>query len=232
MSPRQVRLALALASGADGVHLAGRPAPGAAKSVRQAFRSRGRDAIISVPCHNLEDIEVAREEQVDLLLFSPVFEKLSAQPQGLEALRRACETADGIPVFALGGVTPLQCPGLPCRRRRRRRRHSTLCHGRLAAAEKHCMALPSHPANSAYGTIYSEIRRNHAECPFEKVLDLSSIGRSTWSRQYPYFLGAFLIAVSMLPWAAACHAQDTQDRADCARNQREVRCRHRPGYIR
>jgi thiamine-phosphate pyrophosphorylase len=100
----------ALASGADGVHLAGRPAPGAAKGVRQAFRSRGRDAIISVPCHDLEDIRVAREEQVDLLLFSPVFEKLSAQPQGLEALRRACETADGIPVFALGGVTPANAP--------------------------------------------------------------------------------------------------------------------------
>src|SRR6202453_4352317 len=34
--------------------------------------------------------------------------------------------------------------------------------------------------------------------------------RSAGSRQYPYFLSAFLIAVSMLPWAAACHAQDTQ----------------------
>jgi hypothetical protein len=33
---------------------------------------------------------------------------------------------------------------------------------------------------------------------------------SAGSRQYPYFLSAFLIAVSMLPWAAACHAQDTQ----------------------
>src|SRR5271163_3943222 len=78
---------LALAAGADGVHLAGRPTPGAARSVRRVFRSRGRDAIISVPCHDLEDIHVALEEQVDLLLFSPVFEKLSAQPQGLEALR-------------------------------------------------------------------------------------------------------------------------------------------------
>jgi hypothetical protein len=68
--------ALALAAGADGVHLAGKPAPGAARSVRQAFRSNGRDAIISVPCHSLDDIHVARKEQVDLMLFSPVFEKL------------------------------------------------------------------------------------------------------------------------------------------------------------
>jgi thiamine-phosphate pyrophosphorylase len=96
----------ALALAADGVHLAGKPAPGAARSVRQSFRSRGRDAIISVPCHDLDDIRVAVEERVDLLLFSPVFEKLSLQPQGLEALSRACVEARGIPVFALGGVTP------------------------------------------------------------------------------------------------------------------------------
>jgi thiamine-phosphate pyrophosphorylase len=101
---------LALAAGADGVHLAGRPTPGAAGRVRQAFRSRGRDAIISVPCHDLKDIHMAVEEQVDLLLFSPVFEKLSAPPQGLEALRRACAAARGIPVFALGGVTPASAP--------------------------------------------------------------------------------------------------------------------------
>ena len=100
--------ALALASGADGVHLAGKPAAGAARTVRQIFRATRRDAIISVPCHSLDDIHVARKEQVDLILFSPVFEKLTgpeAPPQGLEALREACAAAEGIPVFALGGVT-------------------------------------------------------------------------------------------------------------------------------
>lgn len=102
--------ALALAAAADGVHLAGKPAPGAARSVRQSFRSRGRDAIISVPCHDLDDIRVAVAEQVDLLLFSPVFEKLSVQSKGLEALGRACVEAQGIPVFALGGVTLANAP--------------------------------------------------------------------------------------------------------------------------
>jgi thiamine-phosphate pyrophosphorylase len=100
--------ALAVAAGADGVHLAGKPVPGAARSVRQIFRAASRDAIISVPCHGLNDIHVARKEQVDLILFSPIFEKLAAPeaaPQGLEALRQACAEADGIPVFALGGVT-------------------------------------------------------------------------------------------------------------------------------
>jgi thiamine-phosphate pyrophosphorylase len=100
--------ALAVAAGADGVHLAGKSVPGAARSVRQIFRAARRDAIISVPCHGLDDIHVARKEQVDLILFSPIFEKLAAPeaaPQGLDALRQACAEAKGIPVFALGGVT-------------------------------------------------------------------------------------------------------------------------------
>jgi thiamine-phosphate pyrophosphorylase len=110
--------ALAAAAGADGVHLAGKPTPGAALRARQLFRAAARtagrtadlDALISVPCHTLGDIHVARKEQVDLMLFSPVFEKLTApeaEPQGLEALRQACAAAEGIPVLALGGVTSI-----------------------------------------------------------------------------------------------------------------------------
>jgi hypothetical protein len=34
--------------------------------------------------------------------------------------------------------------------------------------------------------------------------------RSTWTRQFPSFLGALLIALGMLPWAVPCLAQDTQ----------------------
>ena len=94
---------LALAAGAGGVHLAGKPQAGAASRVRQAFR----EAIISVPCHSVEDIHMASQEQVDLILFSPVFEKTSGAvlTQGLDGLRLACVAAQGIPVFALGGVT-------------------------------------------------------------------------------------------------------------------------------
>ncbi len=98
---------MALEAGADGVHLAGTPLPGAASSVRNAFRLAC--PIISVPCHSLAEIAVACAERVDLILFSPVFEKLSAEfpppAQGLEGLRLACAAARGIPVLALGGVT-------------------------------------------------------------------------------------------------------------------------------
>jgi thiamine-phosphate pyrophosphorylase len=44
-------------------------------------------------------------QRVDLILFSPVFEKLSHPTHGIPGLRRACAAAQGIPVFALGGVT-------------------------------------------------------------------------------------------------------------------------------
>jgi thiamine-phosphate pyrophosphorylase len=48
---------------------------------------------------------VAAQEPVDMMLFSPVFEKLSQPAQGLEGLHLACAAARGIPVIALGGVT-------------------------------------------------------------------------------------------------------------------------------
>jgi thiamine-phosphate pyrophosphorylase len=95
--------ALALSAGADGVHLAGKPVLGMTSRVRGS-----RPVIVSVPCHSLKDVRVAVQEQVDLLLFSPIFEKVSGEPapaQGLDGLRQACDAAQGIPVFALGGVT-------------------------------------------------------------------------------------------------------------------------------
>jgi thiamine-phosphate pyrophosphorylase len=92
---------LARTAGADGVHLAGPPHPGAVATVRQSFP----EAIISLPCHSLDDIAMAVSQRVDLILFSPVFEKSSHSTQGLEGLRHACAAAQGIPVFALGGVT-------------------------------------------------------------------------------------------------------------------------------
>ncbi len=97
---------LAREAGADGVHLAGEPTPGAADAVRAVFPN----ALISLPCHTLDEVELAVKEQADLVLFSPIFEKATAAPQGLEALHQACLTAPTIPVFALGGVTAANAP--------------------------------------------------------------------------------------------------------------------------
>ena len=91
---------------ADGVHLAGKPRLGAAGTVRRQFPG----GLVSMPCHSLEDVHVAVAEQADLLLFSPVFEKGAAPPQGIPGLRRACDAARGIPVYALGGVSSVNAP--------------------------------------------------------------------------------------------------------------------------
>jgi hypothetical protein len=34
--------------------------------------------------------------------------------------------------------------------------------------------------------------------------------RFNWSRRFPHFLSAFVVAAGMLPWAVSCRAQDTQ----------------------
>jgi thiamine-phosphate pyrophosphorylase len=86
---------MARAAGADGVHLAGKLEKGAVSTIRGEFPG----AIVSVPCHTLNEVDL------NLILFSPIFEKASCQVQGLDGLRRACVQAQGIPVLALGGVT-------------------------------------------------------------------------------------------------------------------------------
>ncbi len=110
---------VALASGADGVHL---PAAGAAATLR-ALRSgnvAGAASLwVSVSCHTLAEVELARDAGADCILFAPVFGKEIRQPQatqtslspetlpgvGLAALAAACQAAGPIPVLALGGVT-------------------------------------------------------------------------------------------------------------------------------
>lgn len=114
-SPAALEVALEVAAG--GVHFPGGPAEGAVEGVRRAFARAGRQAIVSVACHAVEEVVAARILGADLALFSPVFSKDAAKggagrlPQGLDALGRACIAAEGMPVFALGGVTPENATG-------------------------------------------------------------------------------------------------------------------------
>jgi thiamine-phosphate pyrophosphorylase len=110
---------VALDAGADGVHLpatsAGKTAadPGsavaqnAAQAAEQVFARAGREVVVSAACHSAEEIKQAAG--ADLLLFSPIFEKATAERaldgQGLTALREAVDLARPVPVLALGGVT-------------------------------------------------------------------------------------------------------------------------------
>jgi thiamine-phosphate pyrophosphorylase len=101
------RVDVALACGADGVHLTAQAGELTVAQVRAIWPGVG---VVSVACHTVEEVERAREMGADLVIFGPVFEKpLSDEPAlpgvGLERLRDACGAAGGMPVLALGGVT-------------------------------------------------------------------------------------------------------------------------------
>ncbi len=69
--------------------------------------------MVSVACHSPEEIRQAAG--ASMLLFSPVFEKVTVQGtvtrgQGLAALRAAVDIARPIPVLALGGVNEKNAP--------------------------------------------------------------------------------------------------------------------------
>jgi thiamine-phosphate pyrophosphorylase len=99
------RTDVALASGADGVHL--RSDDISASEVREVWRQCNTSSpLVANSCHTLEEVQKAAGEKADFVVFAPVFEKRVAPavaPAGLEALRQTCGC--DIPVLALGGVT-------------------------------------------------------------------------------------------------------------------------------
>ncbi len=120
--------AVALESGADGVHIPGGLSPEelgeAVAGIRSQWAGQSHSAhgraidgpAISVACHAAADVRAARRAGASLALFAPVFEKaLPGGPglpgKGLEALAEACRAGrehgarPELPVLALGGVT-------------------------------------------------------------------------------------------------------------------------------
>ena len=100
------RTDVALAVGADGVHL--RADDVLPREARQAaHRPLTTDHfLVAASCHSKEDVIRADSEGADFAVFAPVFEKNKApgrRPTGLAALHEACRAK--IPVLALGGVT-------------------------------------------------------------------------------------------------------------------------------
>ncbi len=105
------RVDVAIACGADGVHLRSDDiSPGAVRDVwkRSAADGEGesRPPLIGVSCHTQSEIAQARSQGADFAVFAPVFEKSGmpgASPGGLDGLRKACQ--ERLPVLALGGIT-------------------------------------------------------------------------------------------------------------------------------
>jgi thiamine-phosphate pyrophosphorylase len=110
------RADVALAAGADGVHLTARPGELTPENVRQlyAFANAPRP-VISVSCHNIKEVALSAAAGADLILFAPVFEKrvggkLIKAGAGIDTLAAAVSAANGIPVLAIGGVTTENSP--------------------------------------------------------------------------------------------------------------------------
>jgi thiamine-phosphate pyrophosphorylase len=114
------RTDVARATAADGVHL--RTNDITPQEVRTAWRSEAtkcgagalareispRSPLIAVSCHSAEEVIQAAKNQATFAVFSPVFEKKDAVPQGLKALTEASRAK--IPVLALGGITLQNAP--------------------------------------------------------------------------------------------------------------------------
>ena len=107
------RTDVAIAAGADGVHL--RSEDISPQEVRAVWEKCGAGALarvspraplIGVSCHSPEEVKKAAASGATFVVFAPVFEKkdtLNAHPVGLTPLREASKAK--IPVMALGGVT-------------------------------------------------------------------------------------------------------------------------------
>jgi thiamine-phosphate pyrophosphorylase len=100
------RADIALAAGADGVHLRSKDVP--AEVVRKIWREAhgSGDPVIAISCHCDAEVVAAEQAGADFVVFGPVFEKKGPpeiRSTGLDALREICNHK--VPVLALGGVT-------------------------------------------------------------------------------------------------------------------------------
>jgi thiamine-phosphate pyrophosphorylase len=98
------RVDIALAAGADGVHL-----PSDSFRVSEIRPWSSNNFLIGVSVHSQKEIQRAHEDGADYVLVGHLFETPSksgyGNPLGLEFLRNAC-TRTPIPVFGLGGIRP------------------------------------------------------------------------------------------------------------------------------
>jgi thiamine-phosphate pyrophosphorylase len=97
------RIDVAMAVGADGVHL-----PATSFSVADARELLGPERIIGASTHSPEEAAAAGRAGADFVVFGPVFETPSKQaygpPVGLDRLSETVQ-ATSLPVLAIGGVT-------------------------------------------------------------------------------------------------------------------------------
>jgi thiamine-phosphate pyrophosphorylase len=102
------RVDVAMALGADGVHLTRKSLP-----PREARALVGSDMLLGVSCHGLADVREAVEGGVDYLVFGPIYATPSKAPYGpplgLDMLRQA-RAICSLPILAIGGISAPRAP--------------------------------------------------------------------------------------------------------------------------
>ena len=94
------RLDIAIAAGADGVHLTASSVP-----VDFVRRKVPDDFLIAVSSHSQVELDAARSRGADLAVFGPVFESPGkAKPIGLDGFTTAINANPEFPVLGLGGI--------------------------------------------------------------------------------------------------------------------------------
>lgn len=97
------RVDIAMALGADGVHLGQTDMP-----VRAARRLLGDDAVIGFSTHNFEQAQAALKLPIDYLAFGPIYStttKLNPDPvAGINELTRIRAAVGSMPIVAIGGI--------------------------------------------------------------------------------------------------------------------------------
>ncbi len=105
------RIDIALAVGADGVHLGQTDLP-----LVEARAICGGRLAIGVSTHDLDQVRAACANGADYLGYGPVFATHTKQNpdrvQGLASLQAACALAGATPVVAIGGITASQVEGV------------------------------------------------------------------------------------------------------------------------
>lgn len=103
------RVDVALAMGADGVHLGFDAMP-----VADARPLLGQAALIGASTHDVAEVRALSNSPIDYVHLAPIYppysKPASRPPLGIEALAEACR--QGIPVIAQGGIDPQRCSAI------------------------------------------------------------------------------------------------------------------------
>lgn len=89
---------LATKLGFDGVHLNSQQFD----KIENAKKSK---LITIISCHNLEELENARKQNIDFVTYSPIFDTPNkGKAKGVEKLKETIENFPNLKIFALGGI--------------------------------------------------------------------------------------------------------------------------------